>query len=66
MPAYSAPSRVGLRSGIRRCCLARRWLSYFEKCAGKIADARLKMTELLKEGETLASQNIGIPFFDGI
>jgi hypothetical protein len=36
------------------------------ECAAKIADARLKMTKLLKEGETLADQNIGIPFFEGI
>jgi hypothetical protein len=36
------------------------------ECAAKIAAARLKMTELLKEGETLADRNIGIPFFEGI
>ena len=40
--------------------------NHFAECAGKIAEARLKMTKLLKEGETLADQNIGIPFFEGI
>ncbi len=40
--------------------------NHFEKCAGKIADARAKMNRLLEEGEALAGQNIGIPFFDGI
>jgi hypothetical protein len=34
--------------------------------SGKIAAARLMMTKLLEEGETLANRNIGIPFFEGI
>ena len=36
-------------------------------CAVKIAAARVKMTQLLDEGERLANEkNIGIPFFEGI
>jgi hypothetical protein len=36
-------------------------------CAVKIAAARVKMTQLLEEGERLANKkNIGIPFFEGI
>ena len=38
----------------------------FAECAKHIADARETMNKLLLEGERLAKDKIGIPFFDGL